>query len=74
LKGDQIVVQIRDNGAGMTEETKKRIFEPFYTTKAKGTGLGLAITYKILQAHKAQISVQSKPQQGTEFEITFPVA
>ncbi len=72
--GLEVVVRIRDNGSGMSEETKTRLFEPFYTTKGRsGTGLGLAITFKILQAHEANISVDSKKNQGTEFIFRFPI-
>lgn len=65
---------IRDNGIGMSLETKRKMFEPFHTTKPKGTGLGLAITHKILDSHGAQIFVESEPGQGTEFRLIFPCA
>ncbi len=68
----QIHVRIRDNGCGMSEATRKRMFEPFHTTKAKGTGLGLAVTHKILEGHAAQIFVESEIGQGTEFHLVFP--
>lgn len=67
------VMRIRDWGIGMKPETKKRMFEPFHTTKPKGTGLGLAITHKILQSHGAQIFVESEETMGTEFVISFPL-
>lgn len=67
----QITVEIHDNGAGMTPETQKRIFEPFYTTKSKGTGLGLAITHKIIESHDAQVKIESTMNQGTQFKIIF---
>lgn len=65
-------LRIRDTGTGMSEQTLKRIFEPFYTTKSKGTGLGLAVTHKILESHQAIINVRSQVGQGTEFEFNFP--
>lgn len=68
----QIVVRIKDNGCGMKEETRLRMFEPFHTTKPKGTGLGLAITHKILEAHRARVYVSSEVGLGTEFVISFP--
>lgn len=71
-KNNKCVLHIKDSGSGMSEETRKRLFEPFYTTKAKGTGLGLAITHKILDVHKATINVQSELGQGTLFEFNFP--
>lgn len=67
-----VEVFIVDNGCGMSEETKRKMFEPFHTTKPKGTGLGLAITHKILDSHQAQISVKSEVGQGTEFRLVFP--
>lgn len=73
-QGDYIQVRIRDTGSGMSEPTKKKMFEPFHTTKPKGTGLGLAVTHKILEGHGAQIFVESELGQGTEFILTFPKA
>lgn len=67
-----LVLKITDRGSGMSEATRLRIFEPFYTTKSKGTGLGLAMTYKILQAHQARIIVESEKNKGSSFEISFP--
>lgn len=71
-KDDMVFVRIEDNGCGMKPETRKRMFEPFLTTKPKGTGLGLAITHKILEAHFAQIDVQSEEGKGTIFTLAFP--
>jgi signal transduction histidine kinase len=72
--GLDVVIKVRDNGVGMSEETKSRMFEPFYTTKGRvGTGLGLAISYKILEAHKARVAVDTTKGQGTEFTFRFQV-
>lgn len=68
------ILQIKDSGSGMSEETKKKMFEPFHTTKPKGTGLGLAITHKILETHRAEIEVKTALNIGTEFIIKFPLA
>lgn len=70
-ENDKILLQIKDNGMGMKEETQKRIFEPFYTTKTKGTGLGLAVTHKILESHGALVSIESELGQGTTFKLIF---
>lgn len=67
------ILSFKDNGCGMSEETKKKMFEPFHTTKPKGTGLGLAITHKILELHKAQVSVQTEIGVGTEITIKLPL-
>jgi signal transduction histidine kinase len=71
---NHIVVEVQDNGQGMTEKVMKQIFDPFFTTKrAKGgTGLGLAISYKIIEEHGGRISVTSKPGVGTSFTIRIP--
>lgn len=69
-----VVLTVKDCGSGMSEETRKKMFEPFHTTKPKGTGLGLAITHKILDVHKADILVKSELNVGTEFIIKMPLA
>jgi two-component system, NtrC family, sensor histidine kinase HydH len=69
----QIGLTIQDTGAGIPAEHLARLFEPFFTTKANGTGLGLPITRRILQEHRGDITVQSKPDKGTTFRIILPV-
>ncbi len=71
----QVKVSIKDSGIGMTEEVKHRIFEPFFTTKdvGEGTGLGLSIVFSIIETHKGNIEVISKPNEGTEFIVTLNV-
>ena len=71
-RDQKVIVKISDNGVGIEEVRLKKIFEPFHTTKAKGTGLGLAVTHKILEAHNAQIFVESQKGVGTEFTLEFP--
>ncbi len=72
---EYVQVTVHDNGAGMSEEVRKRIFEPFYTTKesGKGTGLGLSVVYGIINEHHGFIDVESKPGEGTAFRMYFPV-
>lgn len=74
-KDNFVVLEISDTGIGIPEENINRIFEPFFTTKplGKGTGLGLSITYGIIKAHDGNISVSSKPGEGTTFIIELPV-
>jgi two-component system nitrogen regulation sensor histidine kinase NtrY len=68
------VVEVADNGPGMTEEVKARVFEPYFSTKAGGTGLGLAIAKRIVNDHDGFIRVQSLPEEGTKFLIELPTA
>ena len=72
--GSEIIIIVRDNGAGMDEETKSRAFTSFFTTKATGTGLGLAIVDKLTTALEGRITLESAPARGTACTITFPVA
>lgn len=67
-------IEISDNGPGIEPETQAKIFEPFFTTKPRGTGLGLAIVKQLVEAHNGQISLWSKPGEGTRFTISLPQA
>jgi two-component system nitrogen regulation sensor histidine kinase NtrY len=68
------VLEIEDNGPGMTEDVKNRVFEPYFSTKAEGTGLGLAIVKRIVNDHDGFIRVHSVPGEGTRFVIELPTA
>jgi PAS domain S-box-containing protein len=72
----KIEILIQDTGAGISRENIKKIYDPFFTTKAagKGTGLGLSVTYGIVQEHGGSISVESKPGIGTSFRLELPLA
>ncbi len=66
-------IEVCDNGPGMTEETKRNIFTPFFSTKkTQGTGLGLAVTARIIKTHEGEIYVDSEPDNGTAFRIYIP--
>ncbi len=73
--GDQIIVKVADNGAGMSEELQERIFDPFFSTKGDdGTGLGLSTVKGIVHQHDATLDLDSIEGQGTTFSIRFPLA
>lgn len=71
---DGTTLSVRDTGPGIDSETQKRLFEPFFTTRATegGTGLGLAVVRAIANEHHATIDVRSEPGHGAEFVLTFP--
>ncbi len=69
-----LLIEVADDGPGMPPDVAERIFNPFYTTKAKGSGLGLAIVRKIVDAHDGHIDVRTAPAQGTRFRVTLPVS
>jgi len=66
-------LEIKDNGTGITKESLKKIFNPFFTTKPKGTGLGLSIVHRIVTELGGKINVDSAPEKGSRFLITLPV-
>ncbi|CAD7782986.1 MAG: Sensor protein ZraS [Candidatus Methanoperedenaceae archaeon GB50] len=69
---ESMIIEIIDQGPGIPKEYQAKIFEPFFSTKARGTGLGLAIVKKIINAHKGSISFRTSPEKGTTFVITIP--
>ena len=73
--GDNVVVEVQDNGHGIPADVLPKVFDPFFTTKevGKGTGLGLSIAYKIIQQHGGRITVASKVGVGTRFTVTLPI-
>ncbi len=76
LDGEHVVVEVRDNGAGMTEEVRRRIFDPFFTTKpiGEGTGLGLSICHSIVTSMNGALEVDSEVGLGTTFRVRLPVS
>ncbi len=67
------VLRITDEGVGIPEDVRDRIFDLYFTTKAGGSGIGLAMTYRILQLHHGSIEVQSREDRGTEFRLRIPL-
>jgi len=79
----RVRIDVQDNGCGMDEDTKKKVFTPFFSTKGafshnslgiKGAGLGLAICLKIIQGHRGDITFASEPGKGARFTISLPTA
>ena len=68
------VLRIGDEGPGIPEEIREKIFDLYFTTKSGGSGIGLAMTYRILQLHHGNVDVQSKAERGTEFRLRIPLA
>ena len=74
-EGEWVCIEISDTGSGMSEDVKRRSFEPFYTTKpvGQGTGLGLSLSFSIVQKHGGRIEVESEVGVGTRFRVWIPV-
>jgi len=70
---NRMIIAVTDTGTGMTAETQRRIFEPYFTTKEKGTGLGLAISRRIIEAHGGTITASNASSGGCRVEITLPI-
>src|SRR4051794_7077143 len=72
--GERAVVRVKDTGSGIPEDVLPRIFDPFFTTKEdqNRTGLGLAVAAGIIEQHAGEITVRSKPGEGTEFRVALP--
>ena len=68
------VLRIVDQGHGIPDEIREKIFDLYFTTKSGGSGIGLAMTYRILQLHHGSIEVQSKAGRGTEFQLRIPLS
>jgi len=68
------VLRIADQGPGIPDDIREKIFDLYFTTKSGGSGIGLAMTYRIVQLHYGSIEVQSNAERGTEFVLRFPLA
>ncbi len=70
-----VEIRVKDNGPGIPEEVKKKIFQPFFTTKptGQGTGLGLSLSYDIVKAHGGKLNVGSEQGEGSTFIIQLPL-
>ncbi len=71
---DGVLVEVEDNGSGIPEGDRLRIFEPYHTTKFDGSGLGLMVVFRIIKAHRGAIGLDSETGRGTVFRIALPLA
>lgn len=76
VAGEWVEIEVADDGCGMSDETIKHLFEPFFTTRpaGQGTGLGLSLSYQIMVSHGGRIDVASEPGRGTRMMVRLPVA
>ncbi|MGL5985401.1 MAG: sensor histidine kinase, partial [Burkholderiales bacterium] len=70
---DKVLLVVQDNGPGIPEDLRKRVFEPYVTTKAKGTGLGLAIVKKIVEEHHGKVRIRNVDPHGARIEVELPL-
>ena len=73
LQSNHVIIQIADNGGGISEELKPKIFKPNFTTKTSGTGLGLAIVKRTIQGFDGNVWFESKPGLGSTFYLEFKI-
>ncbi|MGB7323260.1 MAG: response regulator, partial [Rubripirellula sp.] len=72
-EGEYAYLSVSDTGCGMTDESKMRLFDPFYSTRDSGHGLGLSTVFGIVQTHHAALKVDTELGKGTQFEVVFPL-
>jgi len=73
-EGKSAIIQVRDEGWGISEDLREKIFDLYFTTKKGGSGIGLAMTYRILQLHHGSIDVQSELGRGSVFQLRIPLS
>jgi signal transduction histidine kinase len=72
VQDDQVTLEVRDDGVGMSHETRERLFDPFFSTKPHGEGLGMSVVYGIVHRFGGTIEVDSEPGRGTRIRLAFP--
>jgi signal transduction histidine kinase len=74
-RDNEVIVEVQDTGVGMSETTRSRCLEPFFTTKGeRGTGLGLAMVFGMIQRHSGELEIDSELGHGTTMRLSFPSA
>ncbi len=73
-QGGRLRLVLQDNGPGIEEEQRERIFSPFFTTRPDGTGLGLAVVKAVVDAHRGEVQVESVVGEGARFILLLPMA
>ncbi|MCK4507621.1 MAG: HAMP domain-containing histidine kinase, partial [Desulfuromonadales bacterium] len=73
LLGEKYEICFRDNGIGMSDETKEKVFEPLYSTKSFGVGLGMVIVKNIVEQHHGEITIESRAGEGTTVTLCLPI-
>jgi two-component system NtrC family sensor kinase len=70
------LISVKDNGNGIPQQIREKIFQPFFTTKptGQGTGLGLSLSYDIVKAHGGELKVETKESEGSEFVLQLPLS
>jgi two-component system sensor histidine kinase HydH len=74
VAGADLVIAVTDTGEGIAPDIRRRLFEPYVTTKSRGLGLGLAIARRIVEDHGGRIEVASEPGRGSRFTVSLPLA
>jgi two-component system, LuxR family, sensor kinase FixL len=74
IKNEMVQISVIDNGPGLPDEVKARLFQPFVSTKETGMGVGLSICHTIITAHNGRLWTEPNPEGGTIFRLTLPVA
>jgi len=72
IKGEEVVIDVADTGPGMPEEVRRRLFEPFFTTRERGSGLGLAIVQQAVEKNRGRVQAVTEESQGTTFTLRLP--
>lgn len=73
LRNDRLLIEVRDEGCGISAAERDRIFDPFFTTKENGTGLGLSVAHQIVEQHGGILTAEANPAKGMTFSVSLPL-